>query len=356
LPPLSSPRRGPPQSRSGREAVTDCDMHTSGGGYRGPVTPGGGYRPWFTPEYLKEVIAIGQQSTDLIIARREVSTGLQLPAPCQRRRASPVVRRHRGSTVRRPGLRGSEVPHQPRSACLPAGYRLAPRAHVCPQAPVLQARSAGGPVKGQCARPSPGILDRSHRQRRQMGRVHRSELPIPSHPSARTAGRWLPRDSTGGLYARAEAEQQPQRRNFRFDSVVCPLCLLALCSLVYPPHLFHTDFQLHTFVRGETRGGATILVRFATNMCHQMARQNVAKSDHATLPGRMTWGHGAGTRRARQAAAAGGLTGDSPTSRRRATHAGRLYPRRHGVTRTDGASRSRPRRLWGSLRDPGVVR
>ena len=57
------------RDRSGREAATDCDIHFQGGGYRRPVTPGGGYRPWLTPEYLRGMIAIGQQSTDLIIAR-----------------------------------------------------------------------------------------------------------------------------------------------------------------------------------------------------------------------------------------------------------------------------------------------
>jgi hypothetical protein len=45
-------------------------MRVQVGGYRGSVTPGGGYQPWLTPEYLMRMIAIGQQSTDLIIARR----------------------------------------------------------------------------------------------------------------------------------------------------------------------------------------------------------------------------------------------------------------------------------------------
>ena len=54
LPPLSSPKRGPPQKtdRAPLEATTDCDMRTSGGGYRRPVTPEGGYRLRLTPECL----------------------------------------------------------------------------------------------------------------------------------------------------------------------------------------------------------------------------------------------------------------------------------------------------------------
>lgn len=54
LPPLSSPKRGPPQKtdRAPLEATTDCDMRTSGGGYRRPVTPEGGYRLRLTPKCL----------------------------------------------------------------------------------------------------------------------------------------------------------------------------------------------------------------------------------------------------------------------------------------------------------------
>lgn len=34
-------------------ASTDCDMHASGGGYRGPITSEDGYRLGLTPECLK---------------------------------------------------------------------------------------------------------------------------------------------------------------------------------------------------------------------------------------------------------------------------------------------------------------
>jgi len=55
LPPLSSPRCGPPQSADrANRPLTDCDMRTSEEGYRKPVTPEGGYRPGLTPECLGE--------------------------------------------------------------------------------------------------------------------------------------------------------------------------------------------------------------------------------------------------------------------------------------------------------------
>jgi hypothetical protein len=141
LPPLSSPGRGPPQNRLGREATTDCGIRIQGGGYRGPVTPGGGYRPWFTPEYLKGMIAIGQQSTDLIIARPSWLDGTSAAGPTKAQPALADTLAIGGTAVWRPDLRGSEVPHRPRSACLPAGYRLT-------RQPGRQRR--GGPPATEC--------------------------------------------------------------------------------------------------------------------------------------------------------------------------------------------------------------
>jgi hypothetical protein len=70
LPPLSSPRGGPPQSPSGGEPTRDCDMHPSGGGYlsHGHVTKDG-YRLGLAPKCLGVTVAIGQPSTDSNLAR-----------------------------------------------------------------------------------------------------------------------------------------------------------------------------------------------------------------------------------------------------------------------------------------------
>lgn len=70
LPPLSSPRDGPPQGPSGREPARDCDMHPSGGGCLSLVTSASdGYQPGLTPKCLGAMIAIGQSSTDSNLAR-----------------------------------------------------------------------------------------------------------------------------------------------------------------------------------------------------------------------------------------------------------------------------------------------
>ena len=70
LPPLSSPRDGPPQGPSGREPARDCDMRPSGGGCLSLVTSASdGYQPGLTPNGLGVMVAIGQSSTDSTLAR-----------------------------------------------------------------------------------------------------------------------------------------------------------------------------------------------------------------------------------------------------------------------------------------------
>ena len=70
LPPLSSPRGGPPQERVGRDGLTRL-RHASLGRrmpYAGHA-PEGGYRPGRAPESLLITLAIGHSSTDSIVAR-----------------------------------------------------------------------------------------------------------------------------------------------------------------------------------------------------------------------------------------------------------------------------------------------
>ena len=74
LPPLSSPRDGPPQSPLGREPTRDCDMHPSGGGCLLRVTSASdGYQLGLTPKCLGIMMAIGQSSTDSNLARNGTS-------------------------------------------------------------------------------------------------------------------------------------------------------------------------------------------------------------------------------------------------------------------------------------------
>ena len=82
LPPLSSPKDGPPKTRSHppKGAATGLSIRLSGGGYLPPVTPEGGYRHGLTPDCLAGMLANGHQPTDSIRAgRSESPTGLQVP-------------------------------------------------------------------------------------------------------------------------------------------------------------------------------------------------------------------------------------------------------------------------------------
>ena len=54
LPPLSSPKDGPPHGCSGPKPIPVCDMRPSGGGYLPPVTSEDGYRLGLTPKCLKD--------------------------------------------------------------------------------------------------------------------------------------------------------------------------------------------------------------------------------------------------------------------------------------------------------------
>lgn len=74
MPPLSSPKRGPPQGRR-RGGRSNCDIRTSGGGYRPPAIgeERRKQRLRLTPECLCKMVAIGQPSTDSIHARWKTS-------------------------------------------------------------------------------------------------------------------------------------------------------------------------------------------------------------------------------------------------------------------------------------------
>jgi len=98
LPPLSSPRGGPPQGRVGRDGLARL-RHASlrrRMPYAGHA-PEGGYRPGRAPESLLITLAIGHSSTDSIVARcaRQRDVGPRRPpgrgrgrGPSRGRRAS----------------------------------------------------------------------------------------------------------------------------------------------------------------------------------------------------------------------------------------------------------------------------
>jgi len=102
LPPLSSPRRGPPQNWVGpvERAPPNCSMHPSRGGRRSPVTS----RDPEAPQRLLTTTC--PQTSDEIFsqrptihrphrARKAVPSGVRLPSPvwgCPRLRGAPLGR------------------------------------------------------------------------------------------------------------------------------------------------------------------------------------------------------------------------------------------------------------------------
>jgi hypothetical protein len=85
LPPLSSPRRGPPQPNSigaRRRPPRGCGIHSSRGGYQEPVTSTS--RRLLTPAYPRKsdnrILAKGQSSTDLIHTESQKRLGFQSPS------------------------------------------------------------------------------------------------------------------------------------------------------------------------------------------------------------------------------------------------------------------------------------
>ena len=88
LPPLSSPRRGPPQNWAGppEEAPPNCNMHPSRGGRRSPVTskdPEASQRLLTTayPQTSDEIFSQGPTIHRPHRARKAVPFGVRLPSP-----------------------------------------------------------------------------------------------------------------------------------------------------------------------------------------------------------------------------------------------------------------------------------
>lgn len=139
MPPLSSPKDGPPHRCSGPKPFPVCDMRPSGGGYLRPVTS----RRTVTglglpPNVFRIRVAIGQLSTDSIRARRAEADGSSVAVG----RAAPSERaqHHRRAWDHRQGrCRESRAHHLDRRAV----GGLAARGHGAPAAPMLTGPGPG---------------------------------------------------------------------------------------------------------------------------------------------------------------------------------------------------------------------
>lgn len=202
-------------------------MCAQGGGYRAPVTPGGGYRRWPAPECLEGVIAIGQQSTDLITANRAELGGSSGARPGG---GAPGV-----CPGRPPGGRSSAASRHggfispPRAAeRLFAGRITAGGRHksAWTTGPRMAGEPACGPLEGQW-------------QLRVWVPERRRGIPAATaaFAGARTAGGWLIRLSMGTTGACRENESGgvspgiPQVRSSILTS--------RPALLMYPGHMFH---------------------------------------------------------------------------------------------------------------------